>query len=1223
MTGVRARSADGGVLLLRPDDAASVPNRPPGTMGQSVGAVGGLANTAGPSAGFPESTASAGTDGLVRATDLLPSVSAPTGGGAIRGLDEKFSVSAATGTTTMAVSLPLSPGRSGFTPGLQLTYDSAAGNGPFGFGWILGSAGITRKTSKGLPLYCDGDESDVFILAGAEDLVPVLDTAGTRKALLRTVYGTPFRITFYRPRIEGAFSRIERWTETDTGISHWRTLSRDNVTALYGGDPASRVADPDDPARIFSWQICRTWDDTGNVTVYSYTAEDSTGIDLAAAHEANRTPRSRTAQIYLKTIQYGNLQPYFPDWTAQQETALPADWMFRVVLDYGDHAAVRPTPQPDQAWPLRPDPFSVYRAGFEVRTYRRVQRLLFFNNFPDEPSVGSDCLVRSLDLVYSDQQAPADPCNPVYTFLASATQTGYRQNEQNGEGVVARSMPPLEFEYSQPQIQQTILALDAASQANLPEGLDGSFLWVDLDGEGLSGILSDANGAWHYKRNISAGNLVAQSDGTLAARAAFGPLETVAHLPSRSDLAGVRLLDVSGSGRLDVVDLTGPDPGFFERTEDGSFEPLRRFAVLPALDWSDPNIKFIDVTGDGLADILMTEDGLFTAHVSLGGDAGFEAARLTRPGWDEEKGPSVVLSDGTETIFTADMSGDGLSDIVRIRNGEACYWPNTGYGLFGAKVAMDLAPRFGAEEQFDAGRIRLGDIDGSGTADLLYVGEDGVNAWFNQSGNSWSAPNSIAVFPAADQLSTVQVVDLLGTGTACLAWSSPLPGEAAAPLLYVDLMGGQKPHLMTGTRNNLGAETRVTYAPSTRFYLADESAGRSWVTRLQFPVQVAERTETIDWIGRNRLVTRYAYHHGYFDSYEREFRGFGMVEQWDTEEFRADAAFDDGDFVNWDQQSWSPPVRTRTWFHTGAFTEAQAVTQQYLSEYWSEPALRAPGREADAAAMRLPDTVLPDGLDAFEVQEAYRALKGSALRVETYADDGSPAGANPYTVAEENFTIRCLQNRGENLHAVFFVHPREALSLQYERGDGDPRVGHEITLEADDYGNITRGVSIGYPRRAGYMAPEPALSAEMQAMLAYDQARLHVRGTEHRYTNAIDDPATWPDAYRAPLLAATDDAEITGVAPSAKGNGITSLFTFDEVDGAAACGRPCGTALTTFPTRRSPRRTSTAPALRPPRRPGGSSPAIASSTAATISAGCSRPASCRSGRCPASPTAPH
>jgi len=67
------------------------------------------------------------------------------------------------------------------------------------------------------------------------------------------------------------------------------------------------------------------------------------------------------------------------------------------------------------------------------------------------------------------------------------------------------------------------------------------------------------------------------------------------------------------------------------------------------------------------ANILLTEDGLFTVYASLGGDAGFGSAQQVRPGWDEEKGPSVVLSDGTQTIFTADMSGDGLSDIVRVK----------------------------------------------------------------------------------------------------------------------------------------------------------------------------------------------------------------------------------------------------------------------------------------------------------------------------------------------------------------------------------------------------------------------------------------------------------------------------------------------------------------------------------------------------------------------------
>ena len=115
---------------------------------------------------------------------------------------------------------------------------------------------------------------------------------------------------------------------------------------------------------------------------------------------------------------------------------------------------------------------------------------------------------------------------------------------------------------------------------------------------------------------------------------------------------------------------------------------------------------------------------------------------------------------------------------------------------------------------------------------------------------------------------------------------------------YVDLMGGQKPHLLVKTVNNLGAETRVQYAPSTKFYLQDKRAGKPWITRLPFPVHVVERVETYDHISRNRFVTRYAYHHGYFDGVEREFRGFGMVEQWDTEEFAAldaTAQLPDGD----------------------------------------------------------------------------------------------------------------------------------------------------------------------------------------------------------------------------------------------------------------------------------------------------------------------------------------
>jgi hypothetical protein len=159
-----------------------------------------------------------------------------------------------------------------------------------------------------------------------------------------------------------------------------------------------------------------------------------------------------------------------------------------------------------------------------------------------------------------------------------------------------------------------------------------------------------------------------------------------------------------------------------------------------------------------------------------------------------------------------------------------------------------------------------------------------VRLYFNQSGNGWSDPQHLNGFPRVDDLVSIVPTDLLGNGTACLVWSSPLPGDARRQMRYVDLMGGQKPHLLIKTVNNLGAETIVQYAPSTKFYLQDKRDGKPWITRLPFPVHVVERVETHDHISRNRFVTRYAYHHGYFDGEEREFRGFGMVEQWDTEE---------------------------------------------------------------------------------------------------------------------------------------------------------------------------------------------------------------------------------------------------------------------------------------------------------------------------------------------------
>src|SRR5262249_32865223 len=263
---------------------------------------------------------------------------------------------------------------------------------------------------------------------------------------------------------------------------------------------------------------------------------------------------------------------------------------------------------------------------------------------------------------------------------------------------------------------------------------------------------------------------------------------------------------------------------------------------------------------------------------------------------------------------------------------------------------------------------------------------------------------------------------------------------------------------------NLGAETRVAYASSTKFYLKDKSEGRPWLTRLAFPVHVIERTEHIDHVAGTRFVSTFAYHHGFFDGYEREFRGFARVEQWDAESFSADRGkglFPDVAFdVDPSEKHLDvPPVRTVTWFHTGAWLERERIELALAKEYYGH----------DPAAPVLPDTRLPEGLSVPEERDSARALRGQILRQEVYAEDGKPEIIHPYSVSELDYDGRLLQQAQPGQaksHAVFFVHPRHSISLHYERNPSDPRMQHDVVLEVDEFGNVTRAATIGYPRRA-------------------------------------------------------------------------------------------------------------------------------------------------------------
>ena len=140
---------------------------------------------------------------------------------------------------------------------------------------------------------------------------------------------------------------------------------------------------------------------------------------------------------------------------------------------------------------------------------------------------------------------------------------------------------------------------------------------MDLDGEGVSGILTEQADAWFYKPNLGEGR--------------FGSLQMVPAKPSLAALGSGRqqLLDLAGDGQLDLVSFAGPTPGFYERTHDEDWEPFRAFTHLPNLPWQEPNLRFVDLNGDGHADVLITEDEVFRWYPSLA-EEGFGAAEQVR-----------------------------------------------------------------------------------------------------------------------------------------------------------------------------------------------------------------------------------------------------------------------------------------------------------------------------------------------------------------------------------------------------------------------------------------------------------------------------------------------------------------------------------------------------------------------------------------------------------------
>jgi len=895
-----------------------------------------------------------------KASGIGDLIAVPQGGGAQKGLGEKFAPDLHTGTGNFSVPIALPPGRNGLQPQLALGFSTGSGNGPFGLGWSLGVPGVSRLMSKGIPRYRDGAEADIFVLSGAEDLVEVARTQPTDTSA----------VTTYRPRTEGLFAQIERHTGTS---DHWEVRTKD------GGE-----------------------------------------------------------QLDLRTIRYVDL-------TGPGQ----APFLVSVAFLYDTDPQGLPGFEPELPRRPRPDAFSDYRAGFEIRTRRRCTGIVVRTH----PSATAARLVRAYELVYLDEQTTDPAALPPNgaSLLSRIKVIGYDDASRP-----VREIPPLDFGYSRftPEARRFFplagAALPMTSLANPDLEL------VDLFGHGLPDIL-ELGSQPRYWRNLGDGK--------------FDRPREIPEVPAGVRLSdrGVQLIDANGDGRADLLVTSDALSGYYPLDFRAGFskQSFQRYQQAPSFDLEDPEVRLVDLTGDGVTDVLRSGTA-FECYFNDPADGWLprNTARVQRQ--QLAAFPNVDFAE--PRVKFADLTGDGLQDIAVVYQGRVDYWPNLGYGRWAPRITTQIPG--GLPFDFDPKRVLLSDVDGDGLADLIYVSDREITLWINRTGNGWSAPKVIRGTPALTDLDTVRITDLLGTGVGGILWTRDADGSGRPSHFFLDLTGGTKPYLLERMDNNLGAITEVAYASSAKFYLRDQAGKNTpWGSTLPFPVQVVERVKVTDVFSGGTLTTEYGCHHGYWDGAEREFRGFGMVEQLDTEVFTAYAGrgLDAKPDLLRDllaQESYAPPILTRTWFHQGPVipdSGGQWRAMDYSSEYWQEDPNRldAVPRAGGALSMQ---------------RDAQRTLRGSILRSEVYALDGSPLQERPYTVTEHAYDLTEVDPPapGATRKRIYFPHGIAQRTTQWERGR-DPQTQITYTSAFDDVGQPPRQLAIACPRGWDGFADTPSV----------------------------------------------------------------------------------------------------------------------------------------------------
>jgi hypothetical protein len=647
-------------------------------------------------------------------------ISLPTGGGALHGIGETFKPDLFTGTGNLSIPIQVPAGRNGFQPQLNLVYSTGSGNGPFGLGWGVEVPSVSRKTAKGVPRYQDRsdvppEERDTFVLSGSEDLVQVTEIDGSG-------------IARFVPRTEGLFAEITRIRSGDD-TDFWQVRSKDGLVSLFGtpadseaemgGDQRRVIADPRTSRKIFLWALSETRDTFGNRIEYSY---------LRDRRQTSREdpPDREWDQLYLRGIRYVDTQ--------NGEFLISVDFVY----------------DEDE----RKDAFSMYRAGFEIRTRFRCRRIEISTH-----TAGST-LLRTYELAYlGDAGSDAEPPRNRVSLLTGISVIGH-------DGDISQALPPLEFGYTTLDLENR--QFQPLSTAGLPLPEDSlaadDYELIDLFGNGLADVV-EVRDPIRFWRN-----------------AGIAQFEEPSAMPTsppgvRLSNPGTLFADLNGNGRSDLLAFEASR--FFPLTFNGQFseQGFVKYDSIPTLHLEDGNTRFVDLDGDGVTDALRTGESSFFLFFNDAKKRWHREEERPRASFDAF--PNVSFKN--DQVKLCDLSGDGLQDIAFVENGTIHYWPYLGHGRWARRIETKFAPVIADPSApvglgFDPRRIHFSDVDGDGLDDLIYVQSEKITIWINQSGSGWSTPKVIdhdLLFDDPEkEADAVRVADMLGTGTAGILWTA-------------------------------------------------------------------------------------------------------------------------------------------------------------------------------------------------------------------------------------------------------------------------------------------------------------------------------------------------------------------------------------------------------------------------------------------------------------------